>query len=1583
MRRQNKYMAVLLGLIIPLLWTGMACAQVALNIGDIPAGRSVSIIFDVTVNNNGPLFTLSNQGSVSGDNFAAVDTDDPDTPAMGDATVTILNRVPVALDDSGATDEDTLLSVFGNGVLANDSDPDADPITIMDFDNISTSGAGIVVNSDGSYTYDPTASDAIQSMAEGETQTDTFGYTISDGLGGIADATVSIMVTGVNDPPTIDDAAFSVDENTPNDTVIGSVESSDRDVSDTLVFGITGGNTGNAFAINEDTGEIKIINWDLLDHESITRYDLTIEISDGLATDEALVTIHINDVNDNPPVINNKYFSIDENSPNGTVVGSMVASDADETATLTYSITGGNTGNAFVLNENTGEIRVHDQNQLDREVVSVYELTIRVSDGLAMDDAVAIIYINDVNDNPPMINDQAFAIDENSPNNTLVDTVVASDADATATLTYSIIGGNTGDAFSINDTNGEIRVNDTSLLDHEVVGQFDLTVRVSDGINADDSNVTILVTNVNETPVGVDDAYEVNEGEELIQGAPGVLGNDEDPENDTLSAILVSDAAHGALTLNPNGSFTYLHDGTETLTDAFTYKAYDGSLEGDTVTVTITINPVNDLPLAVDDIYAADVNGTVTEDAPGILSNDSDAENDSLTAILVSDVTHGTLSLNPDGSFQYMHDGSEAITDTFTYQAHDGTEGGNSASVTIYQRATYYYDEDGDGYGDPNRALVIAIPPTHYVAPRDCDDTDPVIYPEAPELCDCKDNDCNGSVDEGCTLAISTLPPLVVESGGTYAYEAYSNYEDVTWTLSTNESIAVKLNGIDTDSVTAEYCTITWTPAIPGDYGLTLRAVRCPGEGDERFSDEQNWNIHVKAPSILHGSLDYSDNQTGYPLPCGCSGDLQLPVRIDLYSDLNGRLVASTHGNGDPNILSVDTNCTSGEYAIRPQPSDPPLSEGPYTLMVNDQDPFTEFTCYGDANYRGIFDTLAISLYIHEGENVRDILVDRKPLNLYQISGKVRKIPPGPGNMTVIFFGIDDPGVRKRAVLSGQASASYSFSAPAGIYRILAQAGGYAGKSEEIQIDETGVEYSVSLDFDLYKRVGPSVSIIRQNIGSFDDFAMNLFFRYNDPAGIPQGWTDAHADLRINLFAGSDDLDADGVPDAPADDPQGDVVPTGLSNAGVFDVEYYTGLIRLGDLFGNPNHVMTTLEAPGRFIVGIHGEMEIEGDPNIYPFIRTFSVLRPPFDAGDTLLTETHEYIKPSEIFSKKDVPYMFPAASGNREVMVTGRFNAGNIDPSLLYEIDNQGTRLAEIDRDEPLLLNLKYQGRPDAIVVDLALQYPDGRMVAYNPPEPGTGERDPSAQRIVLDIPLHRDLQAIIHDTDITLADIEALIARNPEDFVRENGVWEPKDSLYGVFFRTGSGRTEGFIPEVSMGEGIEVVDSPEGILFSRTMVTHTSAWFSAHPEELDGDLDGYSEIEGDCDDTDPSVYPNAPGTHEGKDNNCDGIININEKKPSPKGPYLYYSFPVFSFQDQGYKPISNKYNLWIIPDYSRILKIPNYSQINRLLSNELSVNDFYPSHYYSNYGSRLNYSHFPQSPKWTPELKKFYEKWGYTGY
>src|SRR5213078_599103 len=94
------------------------------------------------------------------------------------------------------------------------------------------------------------------------------------------------------------------------------------------------------------------------------------------------------------------------------------------------------------------------------------------------------------------------------------------------------------------------------------------------------------------------DAYNVNEGGTLSVPAPGVLANDTDVDSPTLTAVLVSSPAHAAsFTFNADGSFTYVHDGSETTSDSFTYKASDGTLFSNVATVSITITPVNDAPV--------------------------------------------------------------------------------------------------------------------------------------------------------------------------------------------------------------------------------------------------------------------------------------------------------------------------------------------------------------------------------------------------------------------------------------------------------------------------------------------------------------------------------------------------------------------------------------------------------------------------------------------------------------------------------------------------------------------------------------------------------------------------------------------------------------------------------------------------------------------------------------------------------------------------------------------------------------------------------------------------------------------------
>jgi VCBS repeat-containing protein len=135
--------------------------------------------------------------------------------------------------------------------------------------------------------------------------------------------------------------------------------------------------------------------------------------------------------------------------------------------------------------------------------------------------------------------------------------------------------------------------------------------------------------------------------------------------------------------LNANGSFTYTPNTDFNGSDSFTYTANDGFGNSNVATVTITVNAVNDLPTAVDDSYTTDEDTPLNVAAPGVLGNDSDPENDPLTAVLVGDVSSGSLGLNADGSFSYTPNANFNGSDSFTYMANDGADDSNVATVTI------------------------------------------------------------------------------------------------------------------------------------------------------------------------------------------------------------------------------------------------------------------------------------------------------------------------------------------------------------------------------------------------------------------------------------------------------------------------------------------------------------------------------------------------------------------------------------------------------------------------------------------------------------------------------------------------------------------------------------------------------------------------------------------------------------------------------------------------------------------------------------------------------------------------------------
>src|SRR5439155_1544188 len=186
------------------------------------------------------------------------------------------------------------------------------------------------------------------------------------------------------------------------------------------------------------------------------------------------------------------------------------------------------------------------------------------------------------------------------------------------------------------------------------------------------ATVTITIRGANDTPVEVGRASSRERDSTLNVAASGVLDNDSDVDGDTLNAVLVSQPTHGSLTLNSNGSFSYSPAANYNGTDNFTYKANDGQADSGIATVSITIRGANDTPVAVNDSYTTSEETTLNVAAPGVLANDSDVDGDTLSAILVSQPTHGTLTLNSNGSFSYSPAANYNGTDNFTYKANDG-----------------------------------------------------------------------------------------------------------------------------------------------------------------------------------------------------------------------------------------------------------------------------------------------------------------------------------------------------------------------------------------------------------------------------------------------------------------------------------------------------------------------------------------------------------------------------------------------------------------------------------------------------------------------------------------------------------------------------------------------------------------------------------------------------------------------------------------------------------------------------------------------------------------------------------------------
>lgn len=329
------------------------------------------------------------------------------------------------------------------------------------------------------------------------------------------------------------------------------------------------------------------------------------------------------------------------------------------------------------------------------------------------------------------------------------------------------------------------------------VGADAFVYRADDGV-LQSADTTVSISVVNGAPVALDDSYSTAWGQLLTVPAPGFMGNDTDPDGDPLTASIVSLPNRGVLVANADGSFTYLPGPLFVGADAFVYQVTDGLSSAQ---ATVTINVGNTAPVATPDgPYNATEDSTLSVAAPGVLANDSDADGDPLSAVLVAGASNGSVTLAANGAFDYVPLADYFGPDSFTYRASDGVATSGPVTVTI-------------------DVVPVADPPTAAPDAVALSEDTPLTVPAPGVLSN--DTDPDG---DALVATVATGPAhgtLALAPDGGFVYVPDSNWYGIdTFTYSAGDGTASS-----TTTATLSVASVNDAPVAAADLASTPHAT--------------------------------------------------------------------------------------------------------------------------------------------------------------------------------------------------------------------------------------------------------------------------------------------------------------------------------------------------------------------------------------------------------------------------------------------------------------------------------------------------------------------------------------------------------------------------------------------------------------------------------------------------------------------------------------------------------------------------------------------------------------------------------------
>ncbi|EPS3431901.1 tandem-95 repeat protein [Vibrio alginolyticus] len=581
-------------------------------------------------------YTFSPNENFTGDvslDVVVVDEDGAVDTTTAGITVLEVNDPPIAGTTSYTIDEDEVITISAEQLLANSSDIEGE----VALDSVSYSGSeGIFTdNSDGTFSFAPNQN------FNGEVNLDVV---VVDEDGATASTTANIDVLPINDAPVSGGLAYSVDE---DNSITLSQEQLLVQATDVEGDALTASNLvvdGDATVTANDDGSFTItpdanFNGDI---------DITFDINDGTDTIVATADLTVNPVNDLPQP-EDQAFTIGEDGvltfTDQDLLDGATDIDGDDLSVegVTY------TGADGVLTDNgDGTYSFAPNENFNGDV----NFTFDVSDGTDTVTANIDVSVTPEND-PPVAGSTSYTVHEDNSITISDEQLLANSSDIEGDVSVDSVSYSGADGVFQDNGDGTYTFSPNENFNGEV--SLDVVVVDEDGAT-DSTTAGITVLEVNDPPIAGATSYSVNEDEVIIFTEEQLLAQSSDVEGDVSLESVSYSGSDGILTANDDGTYSFAPN--ENFNGGVSLDVVVADEDGATATTNANIDvlPVNDAPVSGDLAYSVDEDGSITLSQEQLLAQAGDVDSDNLEAVNLTAVANATVVENQDGSFTITPD---------------------------------------------------------------------------------------------------------------------------------------------------------------------------------------------------------------------------------------------------------------------------------------------------------------------------------------------------------------------------------------------------------------------------------------------------------------------------------------------------------------------------------------------------------------------------------------------------------------------------------------------------------------------------------------------------------------------------------------------------------------------------------------------------------------------------------------------------------------------------------------------------------------------------------------------------------------